>query len=56
MCIRDRYLSGAIIMGYNVWMTIAGRLREEAPMGAMPEYDPDKDRPIVRPATPEPAE
>ena len=50
------YLSGAIIMGYNVWMTIAGRLREEAPMGAMPEYDPDKDRPIVRPATPEPAE
>ncbi len=50
------YLSGAIIMGYNVWMTIAGRLREEAPMGAMPDYDPDKDRPIVRPATPEPAE
>ena len=50
------YLSGAIIMGYNVWMTIAGKLREEDPMGAMPEYDPDKDRPIVRPATPEPAE
>ncbi|MXO47523.1 cytochrome-c oxidase, cbb3-type subunit I [Erythrobacter vulgaris] len=50
------YLSGAIIMGYNVWMTIAGKLREEAPMGAMPEYDPEKDRPIVRSATPEPAE
>ncbi len=50
------YLSGALIMGYNVWMTIAGKLREEAPMGAMPDYDPDKDRPIVRPATPEPAE
>ncbi|MBU2408509.1 MAG: cytochrome-c oxidase, cbb3-type subunit I [Gammaproteobacteria bacterium] len=50
------YLSGAVIMGYNVWMTIAGRLREEAPMGAMPLYDPDKDRPIVHPATPEPAE
>lgn len=50
------YLSGAIIMGYNVWMTIAGRLREEAPMGAMPEYDPEKDRPIVRSANPEPAE
>jgi len=46
------YLSGAIIMGYNVWMTIAGRLREEAPMGAMPDYDPDADRPI----NPEPAE
>ena len=50
------YLSGAIIMGYNVWMTIAGKLREEVPMGAMPEYDPEKDRPIVRPATPAPAE
>ena len=50
------YLSGAIIMGYNVWMTIAGKLREEAPMGAMPEYDPEKDRPIVRSANPEPAE
>ncbi len=50
------YLSGAIIMGYNVWMTIAGKLREEAPMGAMPEYDPEKDRPITRSTTPEPAE
>ena len=50
------YLSGAIIMGYNVWMTIAGKLREEAPMGAMPEYDPEKDRPIARSTTPEPAE
>ncbi|MEN3973044.1 cytochrome-c oxidase, cbb3-type subunit I [Sphingomicrobium sp. XHP0235] len=50
------YLSGAIIMGYNVWMTIAGRLREEAPMGAMPAYDPETDRPIVRTSTPEPAE
>ncbi len=50
------YLSGAIIMGYNVWMTIAGKLREEAPMGAMPEYDPEKDRPIVRSENPEPAE
>ena len=50
------YLSGAIIMGYNVWMTIGGRLREEKPMGAMPAYDPDKDRPIAGSASPEPAE
>ena len=50
------YLSGAFIMGYNMWMTIAGRQRVEAPMGAMPHYDPDKDRPITRPAIAEPAE
>ena len=50
------YLSGAIIMGYNVWMTIGGKLREEKPMGAMPAYDPDKDRPIAGSASPEPAE
>ncbi|QZD88716.1 cytochrome-c oxidase, cbb3-type subunit I [Qipengyuania aurantiaca] len=50
------YLSGAIIMGYNVWMTIGGRLREEKPMGAMPAYDSDKDRPIAGSASPEPAE
>ena len=49
------YLSGAIIMGYNVWMTIGGKLREEKPMGAMPAYDPDKDRPIAGSAPPEPA-
>ena len=50
------YLSGAIIMGYNVWMTIGGKLREERPMGAMPAYDPAKDRPIAGSASPEPAE
>ena len=50
------YLSGAIIMGYNVWMTISGKLREEKPMGAMPAYDPEKDRPIAGSASPEPAE
>ena len=50
------YLSGAIIMGYNVWMTIGGKLREEKPMGAMPAYDPDKDRPIAGSASPETAE
>ncbi len=45
------YLSGAIIMTYNVWMTIAGRLREEAPMGET-RHDEAADRPIVA----EPAE
>ena len=50
------YLSGAIIMGYNVWMTIGGKLREEKPMGAMPAYDADTDRPIAGSASPEPAE
>ena len=40
------YLSGAILMAYNIWMTIAGRLREEAPMGDTP-HDASADRPIV---------
>ena len=30
----------------NVWQTIAGRLREEAPMRDA-AYDPEKDRPIT---------
>jgi len=43
------YLSGAAIMSFNVWMTLAGRLREEAPMSDAP-YDPQADRPIVQSA------
>ncbi|MHA7819385.1 MAG: cytochrome-c oxidase, cbb3-type subunit I [Erythrobacter sp.] len=39
------YLSGAAIMSYNMWMTIAGRLRDEAPMGDTP-YDEEADRPL----------
>ncbi|MEO1967170.1 MAG: cytochrome-c oxidase, cbb3-type subunit I [Sphingomonadaceae bacterium] len=39
------YLSGAVIMTYNVWMTLAGRLRDEAPMRDAP-YDPESDRPL----------
>jgi cytochrome c oxidase cbb3-type subunit 1 len=50
------YLTGGILMGYNVWMTIAGKLREEAPMGAMPAYDPHADRPIMRAPSQQPAE
>ena len=40
------YLSGALVMAYNVWQTIAGRLRVEEPMdtGA---YDPQADRPLT---------
>ncbi len=40
------YLSGAIIMAYNVWMTIAGKQRIEAPMGDT-AHDEAADRPIV---------
>ena len=40
------YLSGAVVMVYNVWMTVAGKLRDEPPMGDA-SYDPAKDRPLV---------
>jgi cytochrome c oxidase cbb3-type subunit 1 len=40
------YLSGAVIMVWNMAMTLAGRLREEAPMSGA-AYDPQADRPIV---------
>ncbi|MBO6944247.1 cytochrome-c oxidase, cbb3-type subunit I [Altererythrobacter sp.] len=40
------YLSGAVVLVYNVWMTIAGKLRSEAPMSDA-NYDPQADRPIT---------
>ncbi|WP_170004218.1 cytochrome-c oxidase, cbb3-type subunit I [Pseudopontixanthobacter vadosimaris] len=40
------YLCGGSLMVFNVWKTIKGELREEAPMTGAP-YDPAKDRPIV---------
>jgi len=40
------YLSGAIIMAWNIWMTIAGKQRIEAPMGDT-AHDEAADRPIV---------
>jgi cytochrome c oxidase cbb3-type subunit 1 len=40
------YLGGAVILVVNVWMTILGKLRQEAPMGDL-SYDPAIDRPIV---------
>ncbi len=43
------YLSGALIMAFNIWMTIAGRLREEAPMGET-AHDETADRPLPVPA------
>nr|WP_230281534.1 cytochrome-c oxidase, cbb3-type subunit I [Croceicoccus sp. Ery15] len=39
------YLSGALVMSYNFWMTLAGRLRDEAPMRDA-AYNPQADRPL----------
>jgi cytochrome c oxidase cbb3-type subunit 1 len=50
------FLSGALVMVVNVWMTIAGKIREERPMTETP-YDAEADRPIVgTPAAIQPAE
>ena len=40
------YLSGAFVMTFNIWMTLAGRLRNEAPLNDA-AYDPAADRPIT---------
>ncbi len=40
------YLVGGLLMVVNVWRTITGRLRDEAPMAEAP-YNPQADRPIV---------
>ncbi len=45
------YLTGAIIMAYNIWMTIAGHLRVEAPMGDT-AHDEAADRPLPPQAQP----
>ena len=39
------YLAGAVVMTVNVWRTILGHMREEAPMRDA-AFDPEKDRPI----------
>jgi cytochrome c oxidase cbb3-type subunit I len=39
------YLSGGLIMAFNVWQTIAGNLRQEEPLGG-PAYDPARDVPL----------
>ena len=40
------YLAGACFMTANVWLTIAGKLRVEAPLRDA-AYDPEADRPLV---------
>ncbi|MEQ1509551.1 MAG: cytochrome-c oxidase, cbb3-type subunit I [Sphingopyxis sp.] len=45
------YLSGALIMAWNIAMTIKGKLREETPMGET-TIDPASDHPIVAGASP----
>ena len=40
------FLAGALVMVWNVWATILGKLRVEAPMTDA-AYDPEKDRPIA---------
>ena len=39
------YLTGALIMAWNIWMTIAGKLRNEAPKSS-PAFDPARARPL----------
>ena len=38
------YLSGSVFMAWNVYQTIRGRVRDEAPLTATP-YNPALDRP-----------
>ena len=40
------YLSGACLLAANVWLTVLGRQREEAPLRSAP-YDPVADRPLT---------
>ncbi|MBU0554705.1 MAG: cytochrome-c oxidase, cbb3-type subunit I [Alphaproteobacteria bacterium] len=49
------YLAGAVCMVINVWRTILGHLREEAPMSDA-AFDPAKDRPITQKPAAVPAE
>ena len=39
------YLAGAVFMTINVWRTILGHLREEAPLHSA-HYDPAVDHPL----------
>jgi cytochrome c oxidase cbb3-type subunit 1 len=40
------YLSGAVLMAWNVFMTIRGKLRDEAPLTDAP-YDVSRDVPLT---------
>ena len=48
------YLTGALLMVWNVWMTIRGKERAEKPMTDA-AYDPAKDRPLRAAAPARPA-
>ena len=48
------YLAGFLIMVFNVWMTLKGRLRDEKPMTDA-AYNPAADRPLPPPSSPTPA-
>ncbi|MGQ7829662.1 cytochrome-c oxidase, cbb3-type subunit I [Altererythrobacter sp. Z27] len=39
------YFAGAAVLVYNVWMTLLGKLRDEAPMAVTP-HDENADRPV----------
>jgi cytochrome c oxidase cbb3-type subunit I len=39
------YLAGFLIMVWNIYQTVRGRLRDEKPLSDAP-FDPDKDRPV----------
>ena len=45
------YLAGFVIMLVNVWQTLAGKVRAEAPMTETP-YDPSADQPLPPTAVP----
>ncbi len=45
------YLAGALIMVFNVWMTVKGRLRDEKPMSDA-AFNPEGDRPLPAAAKP----
>ena len=49
------YLGGALIMSYNIWMTLAGKQRVEKPLNDA-AYDPEADRPIINQPSAVPAE
>ncbi|GAB5486608.1 MAG: cytochrome-c oxidase, cbb3-type subunit I [Parasphingorhabdus sp.] len=49
------YLAGAVVLVYNVWMTIAGKQRDEKPMTETP-HDPEADKPLVEKPVAVPAE
>ncbi|WP_404366660.1 cytochrome-c oxidase, cbb3-type subunit I [Sphingomonas sp. MMS24-J45] len=44
------YLAGAVIMVVNIWMTIAGKLRVEAPLMQTP-FDAGRDHPLTPAST-----